>query len=306
LSQTYQPLEILVVDDGSTDQTVKIARSFRDARLQVVANARNRGLVGNWNECVRLAKGEYIKFLFQDDRLHSRCVEEMMRLFSQHESLGLVFSLREIILEDDLDADYAREWMTRYGTLHTHFEDMREINDGRALFAQCVLKGFASSCIGEPTTVLIKKECFERLGLFNARMHQICDVEMWLRIMYFYDIGFIDEKLSTVRVHVSSATSSNHKNQKHVFDPIWLLEGLLSHDEIRRNHPEIGRMRDEQLARNSLLRPSAGWRSLRNADGLRQAREDVALIPRRAHFLMTYLGLKLRHLLGRAGFREQP
>lgn len=64
-------------------------------------------------------------------------------------------------------------------------------------------------------------------------------------------------------------------------------------------------MRDDQLARNSLVRPPDGWMSLRSADGRRAAREAAALLPRRARFLTTYFTHRLRALVGRSQMRGQ-
>jgi glycosyltransferase involved in cell wall biosynthesis len=310
LRQTYRPLEILIIDDVSTDNTLEIVRAIADERIRVVVNAKNHGLVGNWNQCLRLAQGDYIKFLFQDDTLQPHCVERMMRLFARHESLGLVFSPREIILDERVEAGVARAWLEIYGTLHTRFANVGEFNDGRALFAQHMRqfaehlhKGFIWSCIGEPTTVLIKKECFARVGSFNPQMRQACDIEMWLRIMFFYDIGFFDEKLSAFRVHLASASFANSA-RKDWDDPFWLLESLLIHEEIRAAHPEIAAMRDNLLARSSLLRPSAGWRSLRDAEGIRQALADASRLPQRTRFLMNYYAHRFRRLVGRSRLRE--
>lgn len=305
LGQTYTNLEILIVDDGSSDETVEVARGIVDARVRVVVNERNRGLVGNWNECVRLAQGEFVKFLFQDDVLYRDCVQRMMDMFRHHPELGLVFSSRDVIVEGNVPDDTARAWLNYAKVLHTRFRVRAGVNDGRALFLQHRDKKFQHCAVGEPTTVLIRKECFRRLGLFNPRMHQTCDVEMWLRIMYFYDVGFIDENLCAFRFHVKSATSTNHQNQKHLYDPFWLLEGLLAHDEIRTNQPEIARMRDDQLARNSLLRPANGWRSVARAGGVREALAEAANLPRRARFLLTYLSHRWRGASHRAQLREQ-
>src|SRR5688572_1854444 len=80
LSQTYPNFELLVVDDGSTDDTLTIAREFArlDSRIKVHQNTKRLGLAGNWNRSIDLAAGEWIKFLFQDDLLHSECVELML------------------------------------------------------------------------------------------------------------------------------------------------------------------------------------------------------------------------------------
>lgn len=306
LSQTYANLEILVVDDCSTDGTVELARSLQDERLRIAVNESNQGLVGNWNACVRLARGEFIKFLFQDDVLYPNCVEKMLAMIERHSELGLVFSTRDIIVEKNVSGADAEAWLDYARCLHKRFDVHEGVNDGRALFLQHAEKKFAHCCVGEPTTVLIRKECFRRLGLFNPRVKQICDAEMWLRIMYFYDIGFIDERLCAFRYHAASATSANHRKRNYIYDPFWLLEGLLSHEEIRHERPEIVRMRDDQLARNSLLRPSNGWRSLGHREGRREALMEALRIPQRTRFLVSHLAQSLRRRLKAASLRDDP
>jgi hypothetical protein len=66
-------------------------------------------------------------------------------------------------------------------------------------------------------------------------------------MMYFYDVGFIDETLSAFRVHSSSASSVNVKQNRYWLERLWLLEGLLQHREIRESHPRIKLLRDLEL-----------------------------------------------------------
>jgi glycosyltransferase involved in cell wall biosynthesis len=287
LRQTYRSIEVLVVDDASSDNTVEAARSFQDERVRVVVNATQRGLAGNWNECVRLAQGEFIKFLFQDDALYPQCTEKMMQLFASHPQLGLVFTRRDLVVESDAPADLASEFLDDYSDPHLRFEQLDEVNNGGFLFDQHLDKGLYQSCIAEPPSTLIRREVFRRLGLFNTRMHQACDIEMWLRILFFYDVGLVDEKLLMFRVHGKSATVANRLTRKAEYDRFWLLEGLLSHAEIREAHPEIAAWCEDarKRYRNSLIRPTAGWRSLAGKEGLREAVRDARELPRRIKFL---------------------
>ncbi|HXM36611.1 MAG TPA: glycosyltransferase [Pyrinomonadaceae bacterium] len=287
LSQTYQPLKILVVDDRSTDNTVELVRSFKDERVRFVVNERKRGLAGNWNACVRLAEGDFVKFLFQDDTLYPDCTEKMMQLMSAHPSLGLVFTRRELVVESDAPRELARELLTNYSDPHLRFAQIGEVNQAPDLFVQHLEKRLYQSCIAEPPSTLIRKEVFRRLGLFNIRMHQACDIEMWLRIMFFYDVGFVDEKLLIFRIHGKSATASNRLTRKAEYDRFWMFEGLLNHPEIAEAHAEITEWRADLLKRyrQSLIRPTAGWRSLGSREGFREAVRDAREMPRRIKFL---------------------
>src|ERR1700709_90296 len=69
--QTHADFEVVIVDDCSTDGTRDVVghHAAQDERIRLSVNAHNRGLVGNWNRCLELASGEWIKFLFQDDVL---------------------------------------------------------------------------------------------------------------------------------------------------------------------------------------------------------------------------------------------
>ena len=80
LSQTFTDFEVLLVDDQSSDETLSIAQEYaaKDTRIYVKQNEQNLGLVGNWNCCIELAQGEWIKFVFQDDLIAPECLEKML------------------------------------------------------------------------------------------------------------------------------------------------------------------------------------------------------------------------------------
>jgi hypothetical protein len=92
---------------------------------------------------------------------------------------------------------------------------------------------FRSNMIGEPTVVMVRREALVSLGLFNVHLHQLTDLEMWLRIAYFFSVGFISEPLATFRVHQGSASAANERSGGAWLDRVWLLEGLRMHPEIR-------------------------------------------------------------------------
>ena len=80
LGQTFGDMEILVVDDGSTDQSIAIAEEYAhaDKRMRLFVNEKNLGLVNNWNHFIDLAKGEWVKFVFQDDLIAPSCISRML------------------------------------------------------------------------------------------------------------------------------------------------------------------------------------------------------------------------------------
>ncbi|MGD1699640.1 glycosyltransferase family 2 protein [Dapis sp. BLCC M229] len=92
---------MIISDDNSTDKTIKIVKTLKSENPQIdfqIIYHRNYGLVGNLNFCISLAKGKYIKFLFQDDLLEPNCIEQLVKLAETDLEIGLVFSRRRVIL----------------------------------------------------------------------------------------------------------------------------------------------------------------------------------------------------------------
>jgi hypothetical protein len=99
------------------------------------------------------------------------------------------------------------------------------INDGRDVFHQLLAVGFDENWIGEPSAVLLRRSTLERVALFNERLFQIADLELWARIAYDHRLGFIDRVLSVYRHHELSGTAENARIRRDWFDKVWLFEG---------------------------------------------------------------------------------
>ncbi len=225
LAQTHPNFEVVVSDDASTDETEEIVRSYRDPRIRLARNKSALGLPGNWNRCIELAEGEYVHFLFQDDVFSPTCVARMVAVAEEDERVGLVFCRRKIHFEEP-DTDAARHFLHHYAELHTGLLPLERINDGRVLLRRCVGPELHRNRIGEPTAVLVRRRSFERWGVFDARLKQIVDWEMWLRIMAHEAVGFVDEPLVTFRVHASSATAANTRAARDRYDKLWLFRSF--------------------------------------------------------------------------------
>ena len=153
--------------------TVDLAiRSINDGRIRLLVNEQNIGLAPNWNRCIEISRGDFIKFLFHDDILYSDCVEKMMRVLISNENVGLVFSPRDVIVEGDQESNW-RVWLPA-ATLHRVPPRLEPINRGKDLFTQYLNRGFRGNWIGEPSSVLIRKDCFTQLGLFNPNLYHRC------------------------------------------------------------------------------------------------------------------------------------
>ncbi|MEM1171066.1 MAG: glycosyltransferase [Cyanobacteria bacterium P01_H01_bin.35] len=222
ISQTYSNLEIIISDDKSSDKTIEIVKTLQSENPQIdfqIISHQNYGLVGNLNFCISLAKGKYIKFLLQDDLLEPNCIEELVKLAETDSEIGLVFSRRRVILEPGAENNSTCVAAYR-GTqdLHKDWSNLKTIQSGKDLLLDSNLMKYRLNKIGEPTTVLIPKAVFEKIGIFDSDLSQVLDIDMWLRIMGNYKIGFVDQTLSQLRIHPCQQTQRNLTSGKNAQD----------------------------------------------------------------------------------------
>lgn len=216
INQTYRPLEIVVSEDASKDATLEIIKSFQnktDIPIHIFTH-KPSGIGANWNNCIVNSNGEYIKFLFQDDTIESNCIEKMVKYAVKSNNIGLVYSKRNFIYNENDKKNI--EWVKLYENLHLSWHKNNivdgKINKGVDLLKDDSLLSFPENKIGEPTAVLLKKEVFDTVGYFSEVLKQTLDIEFWYRLMKHYDIIFIDAKLVSFRLHDSQATAINSKN----------------------------------------------------------------------------------------------
>lgn len=216
-AQTYANCEVIVSDDASSDRTLQIVEEFaKSSKFPVrIFHHKPSGIGANWNHCVENARGEYIKFLFQDDLLAPECVEKMVALAETDEKIGLVFCRRSLLCEDEslrsdvwcqLHSDITKRWGRRLKTARWGNELLRDPH----LFSQPRNK------IGEPPSVLLRQTACVKTGSFNEEMSQALDYEYWYRIMNLYKIAYIPERLCSFRVHEGQATQANERQKEKI------------------------------------------------------------------------------------------
>jgi glycosyltransferase involved in cell wall biosynthesis len=229
LGQSWRDLEVLVVDDGSGDESVAIARDYarRDPRVRVHVNPQNLGLVENWNRCVALARGRWIKFLFQDDYLEPTCLSRMLEAASDDTTLVVV--RRDIVFEPGTPASVrgTYEPFTGWASLRGFFGPGPRI--GADEFATQVVRRPRLNCIGEPTAMMIHRSAFDRFGAFNRDFAVLADWEYAARVAIHTGLAYVDETLAAFRVHAWSASQTRVASRRF---RVWVLDGLIMEHEL--------------------------------------------------------------------------
>jgi predicted O-linked N-acetylglucosamine transferase (SPINDLY family)/glycosyltransferase involved in cell wall biosynthesis len=250
IAQTYPNIEIIVSDDGSKDQTIAIAQSFQSQTavdFHIILH-RNYGLSQNWNFCISQAKGEYIKFLFQDDLLEPECIEKMVALAQQNPDIGLVFSPRGIVISETESHPILLKASQSIKDLHKSWSNLKSIQPGQELLADANCIKNPINKIGEPSTVLIPARVFAEIGLFDSGLSQYVDLDMWWRIMANYQIGFVDEKLSCLRIHPDQQTWKNFAAGENNKDVIRFYKKILNSSDYSLLNEKIKQKISQRLA----------------------------------------------------------
>lgn len=194
LAQTYKDYEVIVVDDGSIDNTREVVESFGAAIRYIYQQ--NQRMSAARNTGIRSAHGEYIAFLDSDDIWLPEKLEKQMKVFSTYPNLALV-SCGALIVDMD-------------GNLMGKIEKRNYINRD-VLIKDSTLKNVIP---GGGTNVVVRKRCFDAVGLFDESIQVTAeDWDMWLRIIAQYEIRFVEEPLAKIRLRENSVSAArNVKN----------------------------------------------------------------------------------------------
>ncbi|MEA3489047.1 MAG: glycosyltransferase [Candidatus Omnitrophota bacterium] len=189
LKQTYADLEVIVVDDGSTDNTEEIVKDIRDERVRYIKHSHNRGLSSARNTGIREACGRYIAFQDDDDIWMPGKLEKQMSLFRDAPpEVGVVYGSTLRIFEGKKVHVPSRGLQPKEGDLYG-----------------ILLKSNFISIV----SAVVKRECFEKAGMFDESLPNLEDWDLWLRVSKYYHFRYLDEAVATVYFTRQSITADN-------------------------------------------------------------------------------------------------
>jgi glycosyltransferase involved in cell wall biosynthesis len=199
LAQTYGNFRLIVSDNCSTDDTAAIVRSFGDHRITYVRNARNLGVVGNFNRCLSLADGEYVCIWAYDDVMLPENLERKVRILNENPGVAFVHS--NVYQIDRQGQILGEHWA----------EDSRRdyVEKGQEVIAR-YLRNMVDFSIVFIGSVLARRTCYERVGGYRCELPLTCDGEMWMRMLLFYDVACIGAPLVKYRIHPAMGTMAYH------------------------------------------------------------------------------------------------
>jgi glycosyltransferase involved in cell wall biosynthesis len=208
LNQSYSDFELLIADDASTDSSAKIIEKYglSDSRIKTWRNDANKGLFGNYNECLRRSGAQYVKPFAQDDLLEPKALASMVSLFESDGQLALVSCARRCIDAQGREIKVLRELR---GQDELGFDEV---------LADNLLN--LTNKIGEPSAVMFRRE-YAANG-FDETFYHLGDIEYWFRIIEHGKYRYLDEVLCSFRQHSGSTTSKNAKGLRFALDMLRL------------------------------------------------------------------------------------
>ena len=258
LGQTHPCLEIIVVDDGSTDRTQEVLKKF-DGKVHCLLQ-QNKGPSAARNAGIQAAQGDFICFLDADDLWSPEKLEVQLAFMEANPDIALVCSDYEEFNEEAIV-------LSSFLAEKHHMFPTCPIVAGPLdnAFEKLVFENF----VGTPT-VMLRKSCLEKAGVFDEEIRSVEDRDLWLRISAWYRIACIPQIFCKKRVHqmnVSKQTELALRGKIRVLEKNWKLFPQLVPDRMWRTHLaeaycQLGYLLLEKNQRKAALK--AGMLSLKH------------------------------------------
>jgi glycosyltransferase involved in cell wall biosynthesis len=221
LKQTYSDFELIIVDDGSTDNSIEIIKKINDKRIIVISQD-NNGVNSARNKGISIATGSLVAFLDGDDIWLSSKLQEQI----------------DLIITNNLDMCFCDYFtINQVGKRCNDYYKLEFPNFSYNKLRNKILTG--NYVLGSASSVLVRKIIIDAIGELNVNLKWGEDWEYWLRIIYFTKkIGFLQKKLIEIRFGINQVQSTlNH--EKRFNDTIYILNNLIKNYKLSRKETSL-------------------------------------------------------------------
>ncbi len=191
LAQTFQDFELIVVDDGSTDQTRQVVEAYRDARIRYLYQS-NRGVSGALNTGFAAAQSEFITQLDSDDCWEPELLATLLPEFEGHPELGVVYA--------------------RVQAMDDEGRPLAPILGAPGHYPGQVLASLLYGNFICTIAAILRKDCYLQVGRLDESLNGIEDLDIWIRLAQITQFKFVNQVLAHYRVHTGRSTAKTSKS----------------------------------------------------------------------------------------------
>ena len=197
-SQNYKKWELIIIDDASTDNPEPIIRKYNDSNIQYFKLEENKGYATAKNEGIIRSCGEYIVVLDADDMLTLNSLKCRLDFLKKHKKIKWVHAKAYEFSNNIKNAKWRKRKFIR------RFEKMRKTKNYARVWDSI-----------HAQTVMVKRECYLKVGLYEETMRSMSDKEMWARLQFNIGIpGYVNKFVAYYRMHKKQMHRSHEKKIK--------------------------------------------------------------------------------------------
>ena len=215
LNQTYQDLELIIIDDGSSDKSAEyVKKKYKKVKI---LKQHNKGVSSARNKGIKIASNNWIAFLDSDDRWHPKKIENQINYLTKNNKFKICHT-------DEI-------WIRNCIRINQHKKHKKY---GGFIFEKCI-----DLCRISPSSVIIHRDVFKKIGLFNEKLPVCEDYDLWLRISASFPVLYLDEKLT-----IKNGGHANQLSKKYWgMDRfrIMALENILKNDFLTKQNISLAK-----------------------------------------------------------------
>jgi hypothetical protein len=293
LAQTFTDWECIVVDNFSDDGSWEIIQSYasRDPRIKATQAPRDPlGMYPNWNNCLRLARGEFIYIATSDDTMEPDCLEKLLAALRRNPTCGIAHcSLQMINAEGEPIHDVWENWEAV-----KYFGDLINREHVRPMGHDAVVASAFYTPYWSITQLLFRRDLLEKTGLFDGQWESYGDLAWQMRATWQTGTVHVPEKLATWRIHPAQASQlEKAKRDRREGKFVAIVEKFLAY--ARRERGASGTRLPGRLRRYMVMKMwmEMPWKELTAGQKVRTLIQRFLTEPRATlHFLQVLRWIK--------------